>query len=193
MNEKILAQTERKNTQNYYDERATDAANGRNGASRRHSLINTNTIVAIGSRIRGSKCEIYSRDMCVQLNQSFSLYPDIVIVANEPKFSNDAANVLVNPTLVVEIFSKKSAHEDKTIKLEQYIETESIKEILLISEDEMRVEHYFKQNQRQWVYRIYNSADDIISLDSVNCKVSLAEIYTQVRLDEPSIKSQAIN
>ncbi|MEJ7665419.1 MAG: hypothetical protein WKG07_40795 [Hymenobacter sp.] len=38
---------------------------------------------------------------------------------------------------------------------------DSIREYLLIKEDEMRVEHYAKQNAKQWIYRIYNDRDEV--------------------------------
>jgi Uma2 family endonuclease len=47
----------------------------------------------------------------------------------------------------------------------------------------MRVEHYAKQNAKQWIYRIYNERDDVISIEAVNCKVSLQEIYAQLKFN----------
>jgi hypothetical protein len=35
----------------------------------------------------------------------------------------------------------------------------------------MRIEHYARQNAKQWIYRIYNERDDVISLESINCKL----------------------
>ncbi|MGI8495046.1 MAG: hypothetical protein ACR2L1_07015, partial [Pyrinomonadaceae bacterium] len=70
---------------------------------------------------------------------------------------------------------------------------DSIRECLLVKEDDMRVEHYAKQNPKQWIYRIYNDREDVISLDSINCKISLAEIYAQVKFDGAQIKSQSVN
>ena len=57
----------------------------------------------------------------------------------------------------------------------------------------MRVEHYAKQNAKQWVYRIYNEREDVISLDSLNCKLSLGELYAQVKLRQTEITSKAVN
>jgi Uma2 family endonuclease len=57
----------------------------------------------------------------------------------------------------------------------------------------MRVEHYSKQNPKQWIYRIYNERDDVISLDSLNIKLSLAEIYSQVKGQNAGLSSSAVN
>ena len=57
----------------------------------------------------------------------------------------------------------------------------------------MRVEHYAWQNAKQWIYRIYNEREDVIALDSINCKLSLSEIYAQVNLRESELNFKAAN
>jgi Uma2 family endonuclease len=164
------------------------------GSSRQHNLIGTNTTVAVGSRIRGHKCELYVNDMRVQLSPNRFSYPDVIVVSGEPKFADSETDVLLNPTVVVEVISRGSSSYDRTVKLESYLAMDSVREILLIKEDEMRAEHYYKQNPKQWVYRIYNAGDDVITLESVSCKISLSEIYSQVKFDHTeAVKSQAVN
>ena len=205
MSEKSLAQTEKNYTAEEYLKMERRRANRHEfsngkilataGSTRRHNLICTNTIVACGSRLRGHKCEIYANDMRVRLNQSRFCYPDVVIVNGDPVFADSETDVLLNPTVVIEIMSNPTGQTDKTDRLESYLAMDSIREILLVKEDEMRVEHYFKQNAKQWVYRIYNAGDDVITLDSVNCKISVSEIYSQVKFEHQTeaFKSQAVN
>ena len=47
----------------------------------------------------------------------------------------------------MEVFSKVTNPMEKSRKLEAYLALESIKECLQIKADEMRVEHYSKQNR----------------------------------------------
>ena len=163
-------------------------------SNRANNLIATNVTIAIGSRLQGQKCEIYVNDMRVRLSQKHLCYPDVVIVNGVPSFTDNTFDTLVNPTVALEIFSKNTSFQDKTQKLECYLALESIREYLLVKEDEMRVEHYAKQNPKQWIYRIYDSRDDIISIDSINCKISLAEIYAQIKFGgQAEVKSQSVN
>lgn len=163
-------------------------------SNRSNNLIATNATIAIGSRLQGQKCEIYVNDMRVRLSPKHLCYPDVVIVNGVPSFTDNAFDTLVNPTVALEIFSKNTSFQDKTEKLECYLALESIREYLLVKEDEMRVEHYAKQNPKQWIYRIYDSRDDIISIDSINCKISLAEIYAQIKFGgHAEVKSQSVN
>jgi len=162
-------------------------------SNRANNLIAVNATIAIGSRLQGQKCEIYVNDMRVKLSPKHVSYPSVVIVNGVPSFTDNSFDTLVNPTVAFEIYSRNTTFQDKTEKLECYLALESIREYLLIKEDEMRVEHYAKQNPKQWIYRIYDSRDDVISVDSVNCKVSLAEIYAQIKFVQAEVKSQAVN
>jgi Uma2 family endonuclease len=203
MNDKELPQAEKKYTPEEYLKMERRSAtkseffDGKilaNAASNRsNNLIATNATIAIGSRLQGQKCEIYVNDMRVKLSSKHICYPDVVIVNGVPSFIDNAFDTLVNPTVVIDILSKNTSFQDKTEKLECYLALTSIREYLIIKEDEMRVEHYFKQNPKQWIYRIYDAREDVISVDSVNCKVSLAEIYAQIKFAQAEVKSQAVN
>lgn len=203
MNDKDLPATEKKYSAEEYQkmERRSPTKNeffdgkilANSGSNRMNNLIATNVTIAIGSRLQGQKCEIYVNDMRVKLSPKHVCYPDVVIVNGVPAFTDNGFDTLVNPTVAFEIFSKTTSFQDKTEKLECYLALDSIREYILIKEDEMRVEHYFKQNPKQWIYRIYDSRDDVISIESINCKVSLAEIYAQIKFVQADVKSQSVN
>ncbi|MFL6374535.1 MAG: Uma2 family endonuclease, partial [Pyrinomonadaceae bacterium] len=108
-------------------------------------------------------------------------------------FSNGRGEVLQNPTLIVDIISTASRSTERMRKLEGFLAIPSIKEVMLVNQNEMRIEHYAKQNPKQWVYRIYDERDAVVSLDSIGCKISVVEIYTQVKLGESELSSKAVN
>ncbi|HMO81404.1 MAG TPA: Uma2 family endonuclease [Pyrinomonadaceae bacterium] len=165
----------------------------RSGADRGHNLLVSNTAIGIGSRLHGHKSEIYIGNMMVRLRNNFISYPDIVIVSGEPAFADQNCDLLLNPTLVIEVFSDSTNSSDKTKKLESLLEMQSIKECALVKQEEMRVEHYSRQNHKQWLYRIYNERDDVVSLDSIGCKISLQEIYAGVKARQTALASTAVN
>ena len=203
MSDKVLTQPEKVFTAEDYlkferrDAGKQEYSNGNvlnsSGSSRRHNLIGSNTTIAIGSRVRGHKCEVYVNDMRVKLAPHNYCYPDVVVVNGEPNFEGKELDILLNPTVIVEIFSNQTNSSDKTNKLESYLAMESIKEFVLLKEEEMRVEHYARQNAKQWIYRIYNERDDVISLESINCKVSVSEVYAQVKAKHAELSSKAVN
>jgi Uma2 family endonuclease len=163
------------------------------GLSRWHNLMITNLTIAVGSRLKGNKNEVYINGMRVQLKNNFICYPDVIVVAGEPVFSDSNSELLQNPTVVIEIVSNNTNPTLKTQKLESYLAMDSIKECLFVKADEMRVEHYAKQSPKQWLYKIYNEREDVVSLDSVNCKVAISEIYSNINLSSAAISSTAVN
>jgi len=165
----------------------------KSGGNRTHNLIATSIAIAIGTRLQGNRGEIYINGMRVQLAGRIISYPDVTVVVGEPTFADSNADILLNPTVIMEVFSKVTNPTEKSRKLESYLALDSIKECLQIKADEMRVEHYSKQNPKQWIYRIYNERDDVISLESLNVKLSLSEIYAQVRSQNAGMSSTAVN
>jgi Uma2 family endonuclease len=154
------------------------------GASREHNLIGVNVSGELRSRLRGKGCEIYANDMRVRMRKNRYGYPDLVVVCDKPQFDDDEFDVLLNPLIVVEILSKSTRFRDKTEKLITYQKMESLRECLLIEQDEPRIEHYIKKTPNQWLLFIYENLDETISLKSVNCKLPVAEIYAQIEFKE---------
>jgi Uma2 family endonuclease len=166
---------------------------GLSGSNRWHNLIVSNVAIGIGSRIHGHRCEIYIANIRVKLDNNFICYPDIAVVSGEPEFADRNLDVLLNPTFLVDVFSSDMNSSAKTTKLESFLAMKSIKECLLIKEDEMRIEHYAKQNAKQWIYKIYDSREDVISIDSIGCKISLQEVYSAVKFRGAELSSKAVN
>lgn len=162
-------------------------------ADRWHNLIATNFTTALGSRIQRSGTEIYAGSIQVQMAKNTICFPDVVVVRGEPVFTSESADILQNPTVVVEIYSQFSHSTERTQKLEGFLSIPGIKDILLVNKSEMRIEHYSRQNAKQWIYRIYDERDDVIGLDSITCKLSLAEVYAQVKLRTEKLSSKAVH
>ncbi|MEP7148619.1 MAG: Uma2 family endonuclease [Acidobacteriota bacterium] len=203
MNEKVFGQSAKKTSVDDYLNNERQGAGrheyvdgrviARSGSNRWHNILVSNSAIALGSRMHGNKCEIYISNMRVKLKNNYICYPDMVVVNGEPSFSDQNSDLLLNPTVIFEIFSNQTHSSDKTNKLESYLAMDSIKEFVLLKEEEMRVEHYARQNAKQWIYRIYNERDDVISLDSINCKVSVSEVYAQVKTKQAELSSKAVN
>lgn len=156
------------------------------GASRRHNLVSGNIFGEIRNRLKGKDCEVYINDMRVRLKPDRYGYPDVVVVCDKPEFLDDEFDTLTNPVVLIEVLSPSTRFKDKTEKLEDFRQLDSLKECLLIEQEKMFIEHYIKQTPKQWILRIYENADEIINLESIGCEISLADIYLQVRFKKIS-------
>jgi Uma2 family endonuclease len=175
-------------------ERGASRDTGRIYSNRWHNLLVSNIVIALGTRIRSSgKSEMYINTMRVRLKNGTICFPDVVIAGAEPSFADQNSDILLNPTVVFEIISPGTNSSDKAQKLESFLALDSIKECIMLKEEEMRAEHFAKQNAKQWIYRIYNERDDVVSLESLNTKVSLSEIYAGIKFQAAAIQSGAVN
>lgn len=129
--------------------------------------------------------------MPVRLGANSICFPDVVVVSGEPEFTDASSELLLNPTVVIEISSTMAKFGGRSQKLEGFLAIPKIKECLLVNESEMRIEHYARQNAKQWIYRIYDERDDVITLESINCKLSLTEVYAQVKVKDSGLTSKA--
>lgn len=159
------------------------------GASPTHNQICFNSIVAVGSQIMDSNCIGYTFDQKVRtdLEDLFS-YPDMTVVCGEPVFHDQQQDVILNPTVIIEVLSPRTEAFDRSAKLERYQNIRSLTDYILISQNRSCVEHYVRQkDKRQWLLTIETDLSAEIEIASIKCKLKLGDIYNRVKF--PSAKS----
>ena len=151
------------------------------GASRAHNMLCANILASLHGQLRGKPCEIYVNDMRVKVSETgMYTYPDLVAACGEPRFEDQAVDTLLNPVLIIEVLSDSTERYDRGAKFTHYRSVESLKEYLLVSQNESRVEHYVRQPGNHWLLTEYQEGQDRIDLDSLDSHVTLAEIYERI-------------
>jgi Uma2 family endonuclease len=153
------------------------------GASFKHNVIQVNVLVQLGSHLIDKKCRPFGSDLRVHIpKNSLYTYPDISIVCDEPKFTDDALDTLINPSVVIEILSPSTANYDRGTKFELYREIPSLREYILIDSTTVHLVHYSKNIDATWTLAETKSADDNFSVSSVGLTIPLSTIYAGVQL-----------
>lgn len=160
------------------------------GESLSHSRICSNLGREVGNKLKGKSCESLSPNMKVRTsNASLFSYPDLTIVCGEPQMHDSKKDVLVNPKVIFEVLSPSTEKYDRTTKFSRYrMGNETMTDYVLVSQDKPFVEHFSKQADGEWIYRSFNSLSDSFDISSVECSLSLSEIYDRVEfppLKEP--------
>jgi Uma2 family endonuclease len=151
------------------------------GASRRHNLISISITGNLYSQLRDRDCEMYAADMRVKIPETeLYTYPDIVVVCGEPEFEDQVFDTLLNPVVIIEILSKSTENYDRGKKFENYRKIKSLQEYLLVSQEEIHVEHYQRQDNNSWTFREYALPEEKIILSSINAQLTLADIYAKI-------------
>lgn len=153
------------------------------GASRKHNLITGNIFGELRQQLKNSPYETYTNDMRVKVPATgLYTYSDVVVVCDEPKFEDDYFDTLLNPTLLVEVLSPSTAAYDRIKKFGYYRTIESLREYLLVAQDEYKIEQYVKQADDRWLLSDISSLEGVVELLSIQCRLTLVDVYAKVEL-----------
>lgn len=122
----------------------------------------------------GSQQLVYLPDL------NFSLYPDVLVVAEAPLYWDENEVLLINPLLVVEVLSKSTRGYDRTEKFAAYKTLQSFREYLLVDPYHCRMESRFREEPDLWRESIVTELDKSISLKSVGSELQLADVYRHI-------------
>jgi Uma2 family endonuclease len=108
-------------------------------------------------------------------------YPDLSVVCGEPKFHDGRRDVLLNPTLIIEVLSPGTELFDRGEKFRRYRTClESLQDYVLVSTDSPMVELFQRQADGFWLYSASAGLDALARLPSIACEVPLADIYERI-------------
>jgi Uma2 family endonuclease len=153
------------------------------GASPKHNQICFNLAGELHPQIKGTSCVGYTSDQKIRTDpMDLFSYPDLTIVCGEPIFHDDHQDVILNPTVIIEVLSPRTENYDRNTKLERYQNIRTLTDYILISRNRPYVEHYARQKgKRQWIFTIETDPAAEIEIASVKCKLKLADIYERVK------------
>lgn len=155
------------------------------GASRTHNRIAANLLASLHAQTRRSRrCRPYMADMRLRVaDTGLFTYPDLVVTCGEERLEEDDL-VLTDATLIVEVLSPSTEVFDRGEKWARYRRLESLAEYLLVSQDQVRVERFVRGEGDTWIFSETRDLDDVLDLQSIDCRLALADLYDDVLLSE---------
>jgi len=144
------------------------------GGTAEHSAIQRNLYIAVGSRLRGKPCQLYTSDLKVAVAGSIR-YPDAFVVCSPvPR----GTVMVTDPVVVFEVLSPSTASTDIGIKNQEYRDTPSIQRYVMLSQDDQRATIFARVGD-DWVGHIA-SGDALLAMPEIGIEVPLAELYEGV-------------
>ena len=150
------------------------------GAPCAHNRIVLNIGGSLNVQLAGHAGEPYVNDMRVRCGDSY-VYPDVVVVRDEPVLEDERFDTLLNPAVVFEVLSPTTEAFTRGRKFELYRQIDTLTDYLLVRQDVMRVEHFRRQADDVWQVSFLAQPGDFVDLKPVDCRLSLAEIYDKVK------------
>lgn len=153
------------------------------GASRRHNIIVINAGTTLNAQLAERPCEVYPSDMRVKVSAIKYTYPDVCVVCGEPQFADSEFDTLLNPTVLIEVLSDSTEDYDRGKKFKHYMGISSLQEYVLIAQDEVRVDHFIRQADGDWLLSYATAFDTRMALPSIACTLRLADVYRKVTFE----------
>ncbi|MBI3951332.1 MAG: Uma2 family endonuclease [Acidobacteria bacterium] len=160
------------------------------GESPDHGAICTNIGGQLYAQLRGTPCQVFSKDMKVRSGpepnplrppRGLYSYPDLLVVCGEMKFHDEHRDVLLNPTVIIEVLSPTTEVFDRGEKWLRYQTwLPSLTDYLLVSQSKPMIEHYLRQPDGAWLYSLVNGLEGSVSLVSIGCTLWLADVYDRI-------------
>ncbi|MGL6096961.1 MAG: Uma2 family endonuclease, partial [Fimbriiglobus sp.] len=157
-----------------------------------------NLAVVFGAQLKGTPCRGRTKDTKVRSGKlgpwnprataGMYSYPDLVIVCGEPEFLDDFTDVLINPTVIVEVLSPSTESFDRGEKFSRYGDwNPTLTDYLLVSQDKPRVEHFTRQPAGKWLLERTDGLSATVSIPSIGVLLGLADVYERVTFPAPEL------
>lgn len=162
------------------------------GESPKHGDVSVNLVRLISTALLGKPCNTYTKDTKVRSGplpkwrsgtKGLYSYPDLVVVCGERKYLDEYQDVLVNPTVIIEVLSDRTERFDrkqKFLRYQQYLP--SLVDYVLVSQNEPTLELYHRPSPKspQWEFTIVNGLKSRLFIPSLKCWLRLADVYYRV-------------
>ncbi len=122
------------------------------GGSINHNRLVRNLIRLLDNALRKTIYEVFPSDLRLWIPQyNRGLYPDLMIIAGEPLFSDNRNDEILNPCLIIEVLSPSTSSYDRGDKFRYYRSIPQLNQYLLVSQGEILIESYSKTSENHWL------------------------------------------
>jgi Uma2 family endonuclease len=150
---------------------------GMAGGTPSHAALASAVSGLLFGQLRGGPCRAYSSDLRVRvLATGLATYPDVTIVCGERQLDPEDKNTVTNPTLVVEVLSPSTEEYDRTEKLDHYRRIPALRQVVIVSHDERRLEVWTRGDGDAWT-RAEAREGGAVELAAIGARLDVREVY----------------
>ena len=153
------------------------------GGSIPHNQIAVNLIALLKPHLRGKGCKVLSSDAKVAVTEQGPFHYQDVSVSCDPRDKN-AQDYIRYPVLIVEVRSESTEAFERGKKFRHYRRIETLREYVLIRQEQRSVECYRLNAQGRWELFHYldEAASRAIELTSVGLSCTFELLYEDIEL-----------
>lgn len=146
------------------------------GGTPEHSALAANTIGELIVALRGRPCRVYTSDLRIRVRATgLGTYPDASVVCGPLELDPEDKNTVTNPVVLVEVLSESTEAYDRGEKFRHYRRIPSLRDYLLVSQDEALIEHYTRNDDGTWTLHEVRPPESVRL--SIGCELPVAAIF----------------
>jgi Uma2 family endonuclease len=147
------------------------------GGTPEHAALAAAMIGELQTKLRGKPCRTYSSDLRIRVAETgLSTYPDVAVVCGELVTAADDPHAAVNPVVLVEVLSETTEGYDRGAKAAHYRRIPSLREYVLVSQVEPRIEVQRRSDSGRWEILDARPGESI-ELASLGISLDVAAVY----------------
>jgi Uma2 family endonuclease len=160
------------------------------GESPEHGAICMNLYGSLWPQLRGTPCQAFAKDTKVRSGrlplpghamQGLFSYPDLVVVCGAMQFHDQVRDVLLNPSLIIEVLSPSTEAFDRGEKFRRYRTwLPTLQDYLLVAQDKPLIDHYHRVEENRWELVPREGLEARLHLESVHGTLRLADVYDRI-------------
>jgi len=151
------------------------------GATPWHGIIAVNVSHGFRSHLSKGNCRVFDSSVRIVLDRKRNYaYPDVSVVCGQLEYLDAKKETVTNPKLVVEVLSPNTMNYDLGEKLRHYWAIPSMTDVLLIAQDRVWIEYWFRQPGGEWRKKLIENIEDTLRVESVDCQIPVADFYAGV-------------
>lgn len=140
------------------------------GGSPRHNALCSSANAVLRERLRPRGCYVLTSDQRVGVDRGERyVYPDVTVVCGPPVMEHD--DVIVNPTILVEVLSRSTEQNDRGSKWQSYRQLGSLTDYVLVAQWAAQVEHFVRDERGGWSYRAAGPGESITLSNGAELRV----------------------
>ncbi|MCE9528157.1 MAG: Uma2 family endonuclease, partial [Planctomycetales bacterium] len=86
-------------------------------------------------------------------------------------------HAITNPQIIFEVLSPSTEKYDRGEKFAFYRSLPSLREYILVAQDQPHVERFVLQSNDKWLLHIYDGLDCVVELPDMECRLTMKDIY----------------
>jgi Uma2 family endonuclease len=150
------------------------------GGSDNHNQIALNVATALRERLRGGACSVRASDVKVRLPDGRWAYPDVFVRCG-PRTGRET--LFDDPVVIVEVLSPGTSSYDLEAKRWAYQEIPSLRHLLLVAQDRVKVELASRAADGSWRSVFHTGLDQLLPLEAIGVELPLAAVYADVTFE----------